>query len=77
MFVWLFTTHWVKGSRPCRSASGCGSITWRGHDAFGRKIATGMYIYRLMTGSNDTMLKMTFSKLSEFRNFEGYDVGLG
>ena len=28
-----------------------------------------------MTVSNDTMRKMTVSKLFQFRNFEGYDVG--
>jgi len=45
-----------------RQDAGRHAIAWDGYDAFHREVATGMYIYRLTSGNNDTMRKMTFSK---------------
>jgi hypothetical protein len=38
------------------------AIAWDGRDAFGREVATGMYIYRLIAGENESMRKMIFAK---------------
>jgi hypothetical protein len=52
----------VKTLIAARQDAGRHAIAWDGKDAFGREVATGLYIYRLMAGENQTMKKMTFSK---------------
>jgi flagellar hook assembly protein FlgD len=52
----------VRTLIEARQDAGRHAIAWDGHDAYGNEVATGMYIYRLMAGDNDTMRKMTFSK---------------
>lgn len=45
-------------------AQGPGShaIQWDGRDAIGRNVATGVYVYHLVAGSNEAMRKMIFTK---------------
>jgi len=52
----------VRTLIEARQDAGRHAIAWDGHDAYGSEVATGMYLYRLMAGDNDTMRKMTFSK---------------
>ena len=43
-------------------AMGSHSIQWDGRDAIGRKVSSGMYIYRLVAGQNVAIKKMIFAK---------------
>ena len=43
-------------------AMGSHSIQWDGRDAIGRKLSSGMYIYRLVAGQNVAIKKMIFAK---------------
>ena len=52
----------VRTLIEARRDAGRHAIAWDGRDAFGREVATGMYIYRLVAGENATMKKMTFTK---------------
>ena len=37
-------------------------VRWDGRDAFGRQVATGLYLSRLVAGPKVAIRKMTFSK---------------
>lgn len=52
----------VKVLIEARQGAGRHAVAWDGRDAFGREVATGMYVYRLIAGENESMKKMTFSK---------------
>lgn len=41
---------------------GVHQVQWDGRDAFGRGVATGVYLYRLVAGENVIVKKMVFSK---------------
>lgn len=43
-------------------APGHYNVVWDGHDALGRQVATGVYVYRLIAGKNVAVKKMTFAK---------------
>ena len=43
-------------------AAGRHQVQWDGRDAFGREVATGMYISQLVAGSQTAIQKMTFAK---------------
>jgi hypothetical protein len=43
-------------------APGRHRVRWNGRDAFGRTVATGLYLSRLVAGPNVAIRKMTFSK---------------
>ena len=43
-------------------AEGVYGVKWNGRDAFGREVATGMYIYHLKAGMNVAIRKMVFAK---------------
>ena len=42
--------------------AGVYSVQWDGHDAVGRQVATGLYLYRLQAGQNVAIRKMVFAK---------------
>jgi len=37
-------------------------VMWDGHDALGRDVSSGLYLYRLQAGSNLVVRKMLFTK---------------
>lgn len=41
---------------------GVHAVQWDGHDAIGRQVATGLYLYRLQAGENVAVKKMVFAK---------------
>lgn len=43
-------------------SAGRHQVRWDGRDAFGRQVATGLYISRLVAGTDIAIRKMTFSK---------------
>ena len=48
----------VNGSQ----AAGQYQVRWDGRDAFGRDVATGVYLYRLVAGPNVAVQKMVFAR---------------
>ena len=48
-------------------ASGAYAVRWDGRDAFGRRVASGLYVYRLEAGRHVAMKKMLFAKKSVSR----------
>ena len=43
-------------------SAGVYTIQWNGHDAIGRQVATGVYLYRLQAGKHVAVRKMIFAK---------------
>ncbi len=48
----------VNGSQ----AAGQYTVRWNGHDASGRQVTSGVYMYRLVAGSRVEMRKMILLK---------------